>query len=330
MGDTASKELGKGSTGEEVLQKVGSVRVEDKHVLITGGTSGLGFESARVLLNAGARVTITSRTEAQGLKAVERLEGLTGKKAVHEVLDLGDLTSVKSCASRLLAKNEPIHVLMNNAGLMACPLGTTVQGHEMQLGVNHIGHFLLTKLLLPLLALAGTEQVKARVVNLSSMGAYLYAPPQGLFWDDLSGDKEYNKWTRYGQSKLANCLFSHELNKVCAKKKLPVESFVLHPGAILETDLMRHNSLLPVLGENLYLNWNSPDRLGHIFLGTMKTVQQGAATQVYCSAAPGLEPAGWYVDCKEVGAYVRHPLAADDTTSERLWVLSEEIVKDFV
>lgn len=109
-----------------------------------------------------------------------------------------------------------------------------------------------------------------------------------------------------------------------------MESFVLHPGAILETDLMRHNSLLPVLGENLVLNWNSPDRLGHIFLGTMKTTSQGVATQIFCSVARDIDPMGWYVDAKEAGNYVRHPRANDDEVCERLWNITEELIKDFI
>ena len=190
-GANAKGGVGGGSTCEEVLAVVGTSRVTGKRILITGGTSGLGFESARVLINAGAAVIITSRTEAQGLAAADKLGELTGKRSSvrHEVLDLGDLQSVKACATRLLATKEPIDVLMNNAGVMACPHTKTAQGLEMQFGVNHIGHFLLAKLLLPLLVAAGTAQIKARVVNLSSMGAYLFAPPEGFYWDDLSGDK---------------------------------------------------------------------------------------------------------------------------------------------
>jgi len=93
---------------------------------------------------------------------------------------------------------------------------------------------------------------------------------------------------------------------------------------------MRHNSLLPVLGENLVLNWNSPDRLGHIFLGKMKTIAQGAATQIYCAAAPNIDPLGWYVDVREAGDYVRHPRANDDAACERLWKLTEDLVKEYV
>lgn len=187
MGNHASKtELGAHSTGEDVLAKFGTERIAGKRVLITGGTGGLGFESARVLVEAGALVIITSRTEESGHKAVEKLKaGLKDKgnekNISFEILDLSDLVSVKECAGRLIEKREPIHVLMNNAGVMACPYTKTKQGLEFQFGVNHVGHHLLTKLLLPLLTVAGSPQCKARVINLSSMGAYLYAPPDALY-----------------------------------------------------------------------------------------------------------------------------------------------------
>jgi len=219
MGNKQTTEtLGANNTGEDVLRQCGTALIAGKKVLITGGTGGLGYESARALAGAGATVVITSRTGEMGQKAIEKLKDeLKDKKdkpinVSFEILDLGDLVSVKECAGRLLKKGEPIHILMNNAGVMACPHTKTKQGLEFQFGVNHVGHHLLTKLLLPLLTKAGTAQCKSRVINLSSMGAYLYAPPDAVFWDDISGDKSYNKWQRYGQSKLCNVLFSRELN----------------------------------------------------------------------------------------------------------------------
>lgn len=189
MGGASSTTLGASSTAEDVLQSVGTARVAGKHVLITGGSGGLGLESARVLAKGGAKVTITTRSEEQGRATVEKLATLGAPGVSYEVLLLDDLESVKACATRILARQQPLHVLLNNAGVMACPRSVTKQGLETQFGVNHVGHFLLTTLLLPLLASSGTPECKARVVNVSSMGAYLYAPAEGLFWDDLDGTK---------------------------------------------------------------------------------------------------------------------------------------------
>jgi len=321
--------LGPKSTSDQVGELLGS-NAPGKYVVITGGSGGLGFDTAKVLCKHGADVMVTCRTEKQGGTVVQKLKAELGEdtKISFGVLDLTDLLSVKEFANNYLSSKRPLHVLINNAGVMACPLEKTKQGLELQFGVNVVGHFLLSKLLLPILSTSGTPELKSRVVNVSSLGNWLYGPEGAILWDDLSGDTHYDKWQRYGQSKLGNILFSNELNRQCVQKKQNVISVSLHPGVIMETDLMRHNSLLTAAADQIAYHWRSPAKLGAILMPVMKTTAQGAATQVRCALDPVIRPGKWYIDCQETTDYL-HPLAFDEDIEKRLWNVCEELTKSY-
>jgi NAD(P)-dependent dehydrogenase (short-subunit alcohol dehydrogenase family) len=192
-------------------------------VVVTGGNSGLGFEAARALARRGAHVVLACRSEPNASRALAALRAESPAAQVEaRRLDLASLASVRDFAKGFLERERSLHALVNNAGVMALPRCETADGFEMQLGTNHLGHFALTGLLLPaLLATPG-----ARVVNLSSTMHKIGR----MRWDDLHGRRRYQKWTAYGQSKLANLLFTYELERRLCARGAPVISVACHPG----------------------------------------------------------------------------------------------------
>lgn len=197
-----------------------------RRFVITGANSGLGFETARQLAAHGGRVVLACRDAKRGAAALEALGPFvgTGGDARLELLDLGDLASIRDFAKRELASDEPLHVLVNNAGVMAIPERKTADGFEMTMGVNHLGHFALTALLFPKLAASDS----GRVVNVSSQ--YHRAGELALM-DDLFLEKRgYHRWVIYQQSKLANLLFHYELARRIDKRGVKVLALAAHPG----------------------------------------------------------------------------------------------------
>jgi len=192
-------------------------------LIVTGGNSGLGLETSRELARHGARVVLACRSLEKARAAIADIRAGQPRADVEAMaLDLASLASVRSFASAFLGKHRELHGLVNNAGVMALPRCETVDGFEMQLGTNHFGHFALTGLLLePLLSTPGS-----RVVNLSST----MHKTGRMRWDDLQGEKSYGKWTAYGQSKLANLLFSYELQRRLGAKRAGTISVACHPG----------------------------------------------------------------------------------------------------
>ena len=234
------------------------------------------------------------------------------------VLDLASLAGVRSAAAEFLRRHDSLDVLINNAGVMACPLARTVDGFEMQFGVCHLGHFLFTGLLVPAL-LRGAP---ARVVNLSS-GGHQIADVD--FEDPNYQQRDYDKWQSYGQAKSANVLFSLALNQRLAARG--VTSNAVHPGAIAETDLARHmqaedfEALMAMQPEGAQM--------------TFKSLQAGAATSAWAASAPELEGRGglYLEDCgvagvndssETLGGY--RSRALDPARAEKLWDLSEQLV----
>jgi NAD(P)-dependent dehydrogenase (short-subunit alcohol dehydrogenase family) len=201
--------------------------MEDKKAVVTGANSGLGYQTALALARRGASVVMACRDDGRAKEALKRLLSAVPEakdRVETRPLDLASLTSIKTFAESV---TEPIDVLVNNAGLMAIPRRTTADGFEMQFGVNHLGHFALTGRLLPRLLAEGS-----RVVTVSSdlhrVGKINFA--------DLMGEKRYNKWTAYGQSKLANLLFASELGRRADLVDAPIVSVAAHPG-YAETNL---------------------------------------------------------------------------------------------
>lgn len=316
------------STAEEVAHEYSS-NIKGKYFIVTGANAGLGLETVRVLcLNEGS-VVLTSRDRVKGVEAVRIIKStIPDADVTLMILDLSSFQSIRSFCSQYINTNRPLNVLINNAGIMATPKNLTADGLESQIGTNHFGHYLLTKLLLPLLDRSGSATTPSRIVTVSSIANYLYAPKHGVSINDIHGDiKSYSSWCRYGESKLANILHSKELTKHCINNKMNVISVSLHPGVIVQTELMRHvNSsfytLLSSIG-NLMLN---PYKLLHVPLPD-KNIQQGSSTSIYCAAASDVEPGEYYADCR-VEKKLIHPKACDAVLAAQLWELSEKMIAD--
>lgn len=296
------------STTDEV---VAGLDLTGRTALVTGVSAGLGVETARALTSVGARVIGAARDLG---KAKAALDGLDVELVE---LDLADLSSVRACAETVLELAPSLNVLVNNAGVMAPPLLRTAQGFELQLGTNHLGHFLLTRLLEPALV-AGAP---SRVVNVSSRG-HLRA---GMDFDDPHWHtRPYDKWKAYGQSKSANVLFTVELERRWGSSG--VHAYALHPGVIM-TELSRH-----LTAEDLAA-LSSGARPGGGQL-TLVDVPTGAATQVWAATSPELEGQGglYLEDCAVAGptpgdgsaGYA--PWAVDPDAARSLWDWSEREV----
>jgi len=310
------------TTTDEVLE---GIDLRGKRIVITGSSSGLGEESARALSSRGASITMAARNAEKNAAAAERIRArVPGADLELRELDLADLASVRAFAKQLLADHLRIDVLMNNAGVMVCPYGTTADGFEMQLGTNHIGHFLLTNLLAPALLAADS----ARVVVLSS-GAHGIC---GVDYDDpMFERRDYHPWDAYGQSKTANALFALELDRRLAGRS--VNAYAVHPGMIM-TELARHMTaeVMAQMTERVREDSDAGGSDDGPTTGlTFKPLEAGAATQVWAATAPELaEHGGQYLaDCQLgiEGGDVRGrgvlAHARDPESARRLWTASE-------
>jgi NAD(P)-dependent dehydrogenase (short-subunit alcohol dehydrogenase family) len=285
-------------------EAVAGVDLSGKTAVVTGVSAGLGVETARALRSAGADVVGTARDLD---KARTALAGIDGVNLVQ--MDLADLASVRIAAEEIADRRPRVDLLVNNAGVMAPPLMRTAQDFELQIGTNHLGHFVFTTALIPSLGSG------SRIVNVSSRG-HLRG---GMQWDDPHWrTKPYDKWLAYGQSKTANVLFAMELEKRLSDKG--IHAYALHPGVIM-TELSRH------------LTEDDTAGLATRLTGLqLKTVEQGAATQVWAATSPELEGRGglYLEDCHVAGptpgdgsgGYA--PWAVDPEQSARLWDWSEE------
>lgn len=312
-------EFGFSSTADEVLV---DKDLKGRTVLVTGGYSGLGRETARAMAAKGAHIILSGRDATKLSAAADAISEETGAKIDTLVCDLAALDSVRKAAAEANDRFEKIDLLINNAGVMACDEAKTADGFEMQFGTNHIGHFLLTNLLMPLIE-KGSHQ---RIVNLSSRGHH-FAP---VDFDDIHFERrDYDKWVSYGQSKTANVLFAVGLEERLADKG--IHSYSLHPGGIM-TNLSRHMSeedmanLIERIRKNAVERGEQPE--------PFKTIPQGAATTCWAATAAELEGAGglYCEDChvadednKNTGGGVRS-YAIDKDNAERLWTMSEEMV----
>ena len=319
------------STGAEktTADVIAGVDLRGKTALVTGASTGLGLETARTLAGAGARVIMAARPGAKLDTALASVrEQVSGARVESVALDLTDFDSIRACAAAVASLTDKLDLLINNAGIMAVPFGRTPAGCELQFGTNHIGHFLLTNLLVPLLLKAGA----ARVINLSS-GGHKHSP---VDFDDLHWEKrEYSKWGAYGQAKTANALFTVALQKRLGDKGVSV--FAVHPGAI-PTELGRH-----LTEDDIKALMNSKALGGdkQASAGTsrgklqFKTIPQGAATSVWAAVSNELDGKGglYLEDCaisEEVSVGVAEhgyfAWALDPVAAERLWAVSEAIV----
>lgn len=309
---TSQQTIGSGfdanSTADEVLA---GIDLSGKVAVVTGGYSGIGIETTRALARAGAHVVVPARRPDQ---ARDELANIAGTEV--DALDLGDLDSVKGFADRFLASDRTIDIVIDSAGVMACPETRVGPGWEAQFATNHLGHFALVNRLWPAISSGG-----ARVVSVSSTGHFR----SGIRWDDIdfvSGD--YEKWTAYGQAKSANSLFAVQLDAL--GKDSGVRAFAVHPGGIL-TPLQRH---LPKQ-EQIAMGWI--DEEGNPLNPSFKSPQQGAATQTWAGTSPQLDGMGgvYLEDCEVAVPFVEDgprsgvkEWAIDPAEAARLWDLSAE------
>ena len=297
--------FGASTTSREVLA---GRDLAGKLAIVTGGYSGLGLETTRALAAAGADIVVAARRGAAARAVVGGIPGVE----VDE-LDLADLDSVRGFAERFVASGRHADIVINSAGIMACPETRIGPGWEAQFAINHLGHYALVNHLWP--ALAGG----ARVIAVSS-GAHQNS---AIRWDDVHFTRGYDKWLAYGQSKTANVLFAVHLDTL--GRGAGVRAFSLHPGSIL-TPLQRHLSQ----EEMIAAGWI--DANGQLADPTFKTPEQGAATQIWAATSPRLAGMGglYCEDCdiaplaESDGPGVRRH-AIDPEQAARLWALSAEL-----
>ncbi|MEM9174191.1 MAG: SDR family NAD(P)-dependent oxidoreductase [Myxococcota bacterium] len=300
------------TTAEEAA---GDVDLSGKTIVLTGGSAGLGVETARVLALRGAKIVSVVRDPAKGESAAESIrERVPGADIELAVLDLFELDSVRRGADDIATRFPKIDRLINNAGVMMCPLGRTKEGLDTQLGTNHLGHFVLTARLIENVV-AGSP---ARIVNLSS-GGHRMSPMR--FDDPFFERDEYDKFVAYGQAKTANVLFSVALDQ--RYRDRGVRSYAVHPGAI-HTELARHMDRDDVKSLMEMRPQSEPMKF--------KPLEAGAATTVWAATSPDLEGRGG-VYCEDCGIAptIDTPgeslgvcsYALDEAAAERLWALSE-------
>lgn len=310
--------FGHGSTAMDVLE---GFDLSGRNVIVTGGYSGIGLETVRALASKGARVIVPARRPDT---AKDALTSVAGEVEIAS-MDLADLNSVKAFTDDILSRNMPLHMLINNAGIMACPEARVGPNWESQFGINHMGHFSMTNWLRPALCSANG----ARVVALSSTAHKI----SDIRWDDphfVQGP--YDKWRAYGQAKTANSLFAVGLNALWHDDG--IEGFAVHPGGIM-TPLQRHLQT----EEMIALGWldesgEMPPKVRAMF----KSPEQGGATATWAATNPQLAGLGgvYCEDCEVATlgddtsprwAHVQ-PHAVNEDSAHRLWEVSQRLLSE--
>jgi NAD(P)-dependent dehydrogenase (short-subunit alcohol dehydrogenase family) len=310
LGVRGASGFGSATTADEVADAFAD-QISGRVFVVTGGNAGIGLECVVRLCQRGATVVMGSRSQTKMGEARQLVEQMCEGRnyTLHTIpLDLSSLASVEEFVREFHSLKLPLHCLINNAGVMACPLQLTTDGHEMQFGTNHLGHFKLTNLLANDLR----KSAPSRVINLSSVAHN--SPYEGGFrWDDLRGEQHYHKWHAYGTSKLANILHARELNRRFKAEGVDVTAYAVHPG-VINTDLYRHLGG----GAQVY----------HFLTSWVnKNVPQGAATSMYCALAPAAKEGagGYFQDCNLVPEHAMKPFARSDDLAHRLWDVSVEL-----
>jgi NAD(P)-dependent dehydrogenase (short-subunit alcohol dehydrogenase family) len=319
------KTFGATSTTEEVLS---GINLKGKRILVTGVSAGIGVETARSLAAHGAHIIGAARDlkKAETATVQVRKDAAANGGSLELIeLDLGSLKSVRAAADKLLAKSEPLDIIIANAGVMATPFGHTADGFETQFGTNHLGHFVFVNRIAPLLRAGG------RLVNLSSSG-HRYS---NVDLDDPGFERTpYDPFVAYGRSKTANILFAVEFDK--RHRARGIRAAAVHPG-VIKTELARHvepgriEKLIEQINETLKAEGKGPFQ--------WKSVEQGAATSVWAAvAADADEVGGKYCENCHVGAPMRdnaniasvsegvRAYALDPANAEALWKKSEQLV----
>ena len=298
--------FGEDATAEEVTA---GIDLSGKMAIVTGCTSGIGFETMRVLALRGAHVVGTSRSLARAEAACRKVIGVTSPLP----LDLADLDSVVACADAIRSINAPPDILVCNAGYLGgSGEPQLVNGVEKHFAINHLGHHVLVNRLMGRLYMAD----QGRIVVVSSRAAYSRAPEAGIEFDNLDAHRDYSDRRAYGHSKLANALFALHLGKLLQGTRITVNA--LHPG-VINTEIDRNMSGFLQTGFAMLAA-----------LGGTKSVEQGAATQCYLATAPelGAISGRYFEDCNAVTVAQGH--LHDEVMAERLWQVTEELVSDYL
>ena len=292
------------------------IDLHGKVAIVTGGYSGIGLETAKGLIDAGAKVIVPARRTDV---ARSELSGIVDKDNILE-MDLADPTSVNRFVTEFQNSGSSLDIVINNAAVMACPQMPTKEGWDLQFAVNHIGHFILTKGLLPIMA----KSSEARIVTLSSTGHKL----SGIQWEDVHFKNSYDKWKAYGQSKTAASLLAVEINNRMQDEG--IKTYSVHPGGIF-SPLQRHLDQ----EEMIALGWLGDDgELSEMAADFFKSPAQGAATSLWCATSPMLnEVSGVYCEnCdvakrqedEQMGRYAGvADWAIDPDEASKLWELTE-------
>ncbi|CAO2821191.1 unnamed protein product [Amaranthus hypochondriacus] len=298
------------STAEEVTHGIDGSGLT---AIVTGASSGIGAETSRVLALRGVHVVMGVRNMEAGREVKDKIvKEIPSAKVDAMELDLSSMTSVRKFASEYNSSKRPLNLLINNAGVMATPFKLSKDNIELQFATNHLGHFLLTHLLLDTMKRTARESGKeGRIVNVSSE-AHRFAYSEGIRFDTLNDPSGYSSWRAYGQSKLANILHANELTKRFKEEGVQITANSLHPGAI-NTNLFRYNSWMDGMTK----------KVGKFVL---KSVPQGAATTCYVAMHPQLNQISgeYFSDCN-----VAKPTsqARDASLAERLWDFSMNLIK---
>jgi NAD(P)-dependent dehydrogenase (short-subunit alcohol dehydrogenase family) len=316
--------FGAGSTIWDVSE---GVDLSGRRAIVTGASSGIGIETARALAATGAEVTLAVRDTNAGERTASDIRQTTGAVIRVVRLDLADLDSVRAFTS---AWHGPLHLLINNAGVMALPSRQlTARGWELQFATNHLGHFALTCGLHDALAAGAHAGTEARIVSLSSRG-HLRSPV--VFDDPHFDERPYDPWLAYGQSKTANVLLAVEAHRRWSHEGITANA--VHPGAIFETNLSRH--MTPDVLERVWAQVRERQARAGGF--GFKTREQGAATTVLVATSQQLHGIGgrYFEDCNEARTLPADfspetasgvaPYALDPDNAARLWELSERLI----
>lgn len=279
-----------------------------RNVIVTGANSGIGFEAAKALAQRGAVVIMACRSLEKGQAALEQIQDEDPQAHVLLMqLDLADLNSVHRFGEDFLAAFDRLDILINNAGIMATPYGKTADGYEMQFGTNHLGHFVITGILIDILK----KTPNSRVVTVSSYAHYIGK----IAFADLNSEKSYQKWIAYGQSKLANVLFGYELQRRVARNGNNPISVVAHPGYAATN--LQHNTTL--------FNMLNPLMAQSQEMGALPTLY--AATSPEIKGGEYIGPDGFLGQRGYPHKTISSRRSQDEETAQRLWTISEELTQ---